>query len=285
MSGCRERGRDDAHRTAVLPQQAALRWPGHLRAPPEPRAGPPRAPGRGVLRPAVSRAGSRRAADEGAQPRPLPRARPVPGARAAGVPRPRGRRGVPDHVHGRVPRAEDVQHPGRPAAARAGGRLRRGARQPGARPRDARHRADGAAAGDHRAPPDHLRPADRPGQRHQLAQAALAASLVRLPADAAEGRAPGPQDPDPVGVVGAGHRPGLRRRPRPDAGDPARRGRRLRAADRTPGAGPDHRDGQCRCPDEGDRDPARGVRQAAYRAASWSCCWSPGRSPVAGPSS
>ena len=45
-----------AHRTAVLPQQAALRRPGRLRPSPQPRAGRPRPRRRGVLRPALPRA-------------------------------------------------------------------------------------------------------------------------------------------------------------------------------------------------------------------------------------
>ena len=65
--------------------------------------------------------------------------------RPAGVPRPRGRRGVPDHVDGRVPRAEDLRHPRRPAAARPGRRLRRRPRQPGAGHRHARDRARSAS--------------------------------------------------------------------------------------------------------------------------------------------
>src|ERR1700733_3019803 len=52
-------------RAALLSQQAVLRRPGGLRPPSEPGARRARAPGRGVLRPAVSRAGPRPAADCG----------------------------------------------------------------------------------------------------------------------------------------------------------------------------------------------------------------------------
>ena len=70
----------------------------------------------------------------------------------------------------------------------------------------------------------------------------------------------------PSDVVQARHRRRLRRRPRPGPGDPARRRRRVPAADRAPGARPDRRDGQRRRADEGHRDAARGLRQAAHRA-------------------
>ena len=79
------------------------------------------------------------------EPGSLPRARPVPYAAAERVPRLDRRRGVPDHVHGRVPRAEDVQLPGGEAAGRPRRRLRHRPRQPGARLRHPRDRADGPA--------------------------------------------------------------------------------------------------------------------------------------------
>ena len=101
-------------RAAVLPQQAALRRPGHLPAPPVPRAGRARPPRRGLLRPALPRARAGPAAAHGAQPGPVPRARPVPHAAAARVPRLDRRAGVRRHVDRRVPRAADVQ----PAGAR-----------------------------------------------------------------------------------------------------------------------------------------------------------------------
>ena len=73
-------------------------------------------------------------------------------------------------------------------------------------------------------------------------------------------------DPHALRVLGARHRP--------DFGvDPARMQVILLGVDdvfRPPsdaaGAGPDPRDGQRRRPDEGDLDPARGLRQAAHRA-------------------
>ena len=105
---------------AVLPQQATLRRSGHLPAPPQSRADRARPQRRGVLRPALPRPRRGRLAHQGAEPGPLPRAGPVPRAQAQGVPRPGRRRGVRDHVRGRLPRAQDLQHPGGPAARRSG---------------------------------------------------------------------------------------------------------------------------------------------------------------------
>ena len=128
-----------------------------------------------------------------------------------------------------LPRAQDVQHPRRAAAAGAGRGLRRRPRQPGARLRDARDREDGPAAGHHDPPPDHLRPPHRHRADPEPVAQAHAEPLVRLPAHAGQGRPPGPPDPHAVGDLQARHRQGLRRRPGADAGHPARRRRRVRA--------------------------------------------------------
>ena len=102
---------EHAHRAAVLPQQAPLRRPGCLRPSPQPRAGRTRPRGRGVLRASPTPSSTRACAlTQGAEPGPLPRARPVPDPAAQRVPRPHRLLEVPDDVHGRVPRAEDVQH-------------------------------------------------------------------------------------------------------------------------------------------------------------------------------
>ena len=94
-----ERRTARAHRTAVLPQQAALRRPGHLHPAPQPRARRPRAHASrsspGSPTPTSTRASTLTKVPE---PRPLPRAGPVPDAEAPRVPRPRRRRGVRDHV-------------------------------------------------------------------------------------------------------------------------------------------------------------------------------------------
>ena len=77
----------------------------------------------------------------------------------------------------------------------------------------------------------------------------------------------------------------LRRRPGADRGDPARRRRGVPAADRAPGARPDRRDGQRGHPDEGHRDAARGVRQAAHRARRRAAAGQPADRRAARPSS
>ena len=64
----------------------------------------------------------------------------------------------------------------------------------------------------------------------------------------------------------ARHRPRLRRRPGPDAHGAARGRRGLRAADHAARPRPHPGHGQRRRPDEGHRDPPRGLRQAAHRA-------------------
>ena len=158
----------------------------------------------------------------------------------ARVPRPGGRRGVPHDVRGRLPGAEDVQH----AAWR-------GCCASRVDDFDIVH--DNQVLGYGMLDIEKLglplittlhhpitfdRRIDLEARRTRAPQA-HAAPLVRLPADAGQGRPPGAQDPHPVGVLAPRHRPGLRRRPGPDAGDPARRRRRLRAAHQAAGAGPD----------------------------------------------
>ena len=115
---------------------------GDLRPAPQPRAGPARPRGRGVLGPALPRPRRGCAADQGAQPRPLPRARPVPGAAPREFRDLDRRRGGPDHVHAGFPEPQDVR---RRVARVLAGRLDDFdvvARQPGARLRDARDRED-----------------------------------------------------------------------------------------------------------------------------------------------
>ena len=110
-----------AHRAAVVSQQAALRRPGRLRAPPEQGTLRARAPRRGVLRPAVPGTGPGPGAARGAQPGPVPRQRPVPHPALGRVPRLGGRAGDRDDVGRRLSRAADLQHPG----AAGPGRTRR----------------------------------------------------------------------------------------------------------------------------------------------------------------
>ena len=115
-------------------------------------------------------------------------------------------------------------------------RLRHRPRQPGARLRDARDREDGAAARSPRSTTRSPSTAASTSRDQEPVAQAHAEPLVRLPADAGPGRPQGPQDPHAVRDLQARHRQGLRRRPGADAGDPARRRRRLRAADRAAGA-------------------------------------------------
>ncbi len=108
---------------------------------------------------------------------------------------------------------------------------------------------------------------DRPPDRAHLAQAAVAAPVVRLPADADQGRQAAtarcstPSDSSRRDIA------------RDFGVDPARMQTILLGVDdvfapptapRVPG--PDPRDGQRRRPDEGHRDAARGLRQAERRA-------------------
>ncbi len=66
----------------------------------------------------------------GPGPRPVPRPRPLPGAASPGVPLVGGPARVRRHVHGRVPRAQDVLAPGPTAAGGTARRLRHRPRQP-----------------------------------------------------------------------------------------------------------------------------------------------------------
>ncbi len=111
------RASEHADCAAVLPQQDALRRPGRLRPPPQRRPGGAGPRCGGFLRPALPR-GPRPAgpADRGAQPGPLPRARPVPVSAPAGDPRSHRRPGARHHVDRRLPRAADLQPAGGAAA-------------------------------------------------------------------------------------------------------------------------------------------------------------------------
>ena len=135
----------------------------------------------------------------------MPRPRRVPQLLSDVGRRPRVRR----HVHRRLPRAVDLQHPGPPHAGRPAERVRPGPRQPVP---GLRHPGDDGrrlAAPGHPPPPDHRRPAAGPQPRHQPVAAADPAPLVRLPAHAGQGgpvAAPGHHG---VPVVEDGH-------PRPD---------------------------------------------------------------------
>ena len=124
----------------------------------------------------------------------------------------------------------------------------------------------GPAGGHHDPPPDHRRPPHRPRGGPDLAQAADAAALVRLPADAGQGRPRSSARADPLGVV--------RRDIVADFGVDPDRMRVIplgvddvfRPPTSSAGAGPHRGDGQRRRADEGHRDAARGLRQAAHRA-------------------
>ena len=162
-------------------------------------------------------------------------------------------------------------------------RLRRRPRQPDARLRDARHRAGRAARWS---PPSTTRSpstaASTSPPRRRWRKRLTAAPLVRLPADAGPGR--------PAGSAPMLHRLGdlARATSSPTSAstrrgsqvDPARRRRRVPAADRAAGARPDRGDGQRRRPDEGHRHPARGVRQAAHRARRRAAAGHAGPSPA-----
>ena len=225
----RLRGGARARRPAVLPQQAALRRPGRLRPAPEPRAGPPRPRGRGLLRPALPRARRGRAAD-----------RRCRASTSTASPTRSGPRAPPSSATWSTWRRSPPC--GRPASPSRGpsacGSLRLLRERAGdfdvvhdnqtlgygaARRRE----ATGLPLVAHDPPPDHLRPPDRPGRRADPAQAADAAPLVRLPADAGPGRpASCRRSCTPSEPRTARHRPRLRRRPGAAAGHPARRRRR-----------------------------------------------------------
>ena len=175
---------------------------------------------------------------EGAEPRPLPRARPLPDPASLRAPRPRRRRGGADHVDGRLPRAAHLQPPGAAPAARARRRLRHRPRQP-----DPRLAARSAS----RRPPacrwsssiHHPISIDR---RIDLASAPTLRKrltlrrwygFVRMQARVAQAHADGA---DAVRVLGDRRRPRVRRRAGPRPSGAARRRGQLRAADRAPRA-------------------------------------------------
>ena len=280
-------GRDVARRTAVLPQQAPLRRSGHLHPPPEPRAGQPRARGRGVLRPALPRARPGRDADQGARASTSTASRTRSGSRsprefrdlvdveefltmcAAGFPEPKT-------FSTRVARL--LRGPGR--------RLRHRPRQPGPRLRHARHREDGAAADHDAAPPDHLRPPDRPRRPRPRCRQKLTLrrwyGFLRMQGKVAR-RARKILTPSETS----------RRDIAADFGvDPARMQVILLGVDdgfvpptQAAGQGPDPGHGQRRRPDEGHRHPAGGVRQAAHRARRRAGAGHQAARPAAAPSS
>ena len=94
-----------------------------------------------------------------------------------------------------------------------------------------------AAADHHAAPPDHLRPPDRPRQTPRPVAPKLTLrrwyGFLRMQGKVARQAR---QILTPSEASTPRHRQGLRRRPGPDAGDPARRRRRVRAADQAAGA-------------------------------------------------
>ena len=259
----------DADRTAVLPQQAALRRPGRLRPPPQPGAGRARPHRRGVLRPAL--------------PRPRRRRRGSPRSRAStstasptrsGCPRLREFRDlvdvarVPHHVHRRLPRAAQLQPPGRAAAGRAGRRLRRRPRQPDPR---ATACSTSSGPGSRWSRPSTTRSPSTDGSTSRRRRRGGSGWALRAAGTASCGcrRRVARRMPLVITPSEASRRDVVR-----DFGvDPARIrvillgvDERLPAADRAAGARPDPGDGQRRRPDEGHRHPARGVRQAARRA-------------------
>ena len=175
---------------------------------------------------------------------------------------------------------------GRQAAAGPRRRLRHRPRQPGARLRDARDREDGAAAAHHDPPPDHLRPAHRPRRRPATRGASSRCSrwygFLRMQGRVAR-KARMILTPSETSKRDIAKDFGV---------DPARMQVILLGVDdgfvpptepRVPG--PDHGDGQRRRPDEGHRDPARGVRQAAHRARRRADPGHQAASPAAAPSS
>ena len=254
--------------TAVLPQQAALRRAGHLPAPPQPRADRARPQRRGVLRAALPRARRGRDAHQGPEPGPLPRARPVPGAQARGVPRPRRRRGV------RSPCAR----PGFPEPKTFSTRVAK-LLQERADDFDIVH--DNQVLGYGMLEIEKMglplvttihhpitfdRRIDIAADQEPVAQA-HAEPLVRLPADA------GPRSPGRRAVIITPSETSKRDIAKDFGVDPARMQVILLGVDddfvppTAPArARPDPGHGQRRRPDEGHRDPARGVRQAPHRA-------------------
>ena len=124
----------------------------------------------------------------------------------------------------------------------------------------------GLPLADHDPPPDHLRPAHRhrgdpnPWRKLTLSRwygflrmqkkVAQQARFILTPSEASKRDIAKDFGVDPARMQVA----------------PARRRRRLPAADRAAGPRPDPGHGQRRRPDEGHRHAARGVRQAAHRA-------------------
>ena len=214
------------------------------------------------------------------EPRPLPRAGPVPDAEAPGVPRPDRRRGVPDDVDGRASPSRRRSASGRRGCCGTPRRLRRRARQPGARPRDARHRADGPAAGHDasttRSPSTGASTSRRrrPGARSSRLRrwygflrmqsrspaASARSSPSRSRAGATSSATSASTDSEieviPLGVDDVFGPPTTPRVP----------GRIVAMA-------------SADAPMKGIAHPARGVRQAAHRARRRARCWSPARRP------
>ena len=228
----------------------------------------PRPRGRGVLRPALPRPRRGRPADQGAQPRPLPRAGPVPYAAAERDPRPRS-------TSRRSSRCGRPASPSRKTFSPRVARLLRDRLDDFDVVHDNQVLGYGMLDIEKMGLPlvttiHHPITFDR---RIDLAAAPTWRKKLTLRRwygflqDAGQGR---PRRRGriltPSDIVGARHRP--------DFGvDPDRmrvillgRRRGVRAADRAAGARPHPGDGQRRRPDEGHRDPARGLRQAAHRA-------------------
>ena len=184
-------------------------------------------------------------------------------------PRPRRRRGGADHVDGRLPRAAHLQPPRAAPAARAGRRLRRRPRQPDPGLGPARRRGGDRPPAGRR--PSTTRSASTGGSTWPSAPSLRKRltlrrwyGFVRMQARVAQEHADGA---DAVGVLAAPTSSASSASTRPGSASV------LLGVDdsfvpptepRVPGPDPGH--GQRRRADEGDRDPARGVRQAPHRA-------------------
>ena len=144
--------RGAARRLPHLPGQPALRRPGRLHPPPDPRARRPRPLGRGLRRAALARARRGVGFTPGPRPGPLPPPGPVPRPAPARVHLTRGLDRVRHHVHGRLRRAAGLLAAGPPAAGAAPRRVRRGARQPVPGHRHAGHGRGRVAAAHDAAP-------------------------------------------------------------------------------------------------------------------------------------
>ncbi len=156
----------------------------------------------------------------------------------------------------------------RRAPGAASRRVRRRARQPVPRQRDARHGRGRVAPADDAAPPHHGGPPARPVPHDEPVAALHDASLVRLLGHAGARGARAARRAHRVAELPPGHRGPNGRRPRTDDGGPRRRGRHRvpSVRRRHAGAGPHHGHLEQRRPDEGTRPAARGRRQAAHRA-------------------